>query len=209
MRGMKSECGISEFVSVSKFASQDDESLVESSRAGNLAAFDEIVLRHQVMISRCLFRFCPHQSDLQDLVQDTFIKAFRKLDLWQPTAPFENWLRKIAYNTGYDYFRKSRRETEYVRKALSDGVGDFEEQMRRPKHSVSDYEKSDLAQMMLSLLKPEDRLILTLQYLQSMSLDEIGAQMEWGLSKTKVKSFRARKRLNKLLEEYGISNEAK
>ncbi|MCH6258047.1 RNA polymerase sigma factor [Puniceicoccaceae bacterium K14] len=205
---MKSQCGVAEFSGISRFASWEDTLLVERSLEGDLAAFDEVVHRHQVMITRCLYRFCPHQSDLEDLVQDTFIKAFRKLNLWKPEAPFENWLRKIAYNTGYDYIRKTKRESERARKLLDEEKGLVADERRGQRSAVAMFEKSDLAQMILSLLKPEDRLVLTLQYLESMSLDEICQQMSWSLSKTKVKSFRARKRLNKLLEEYGISHEA-
>ncbi len=91
----------------------EDEDLVRASLDGDLNAFDEVVRRHQSMITRCLYRFCPYQADLEDLVQETFVKAFRKLNSWQATAPFENWLRKIAYNTGYDYFRKNSQQPRF------------------------------------------------------------------------------------------------
>ncbi|RPF83007.1 MAG: sigma-70 family RNA polymerase sigma factor [Verrucomicrobia bacterium TMED71] len=189
------------------YSASEDEDLVRASLDGNLNAFDEVVRRHQSMITRCLYRFCPYQADLEDLVQETFVKAFRKLESWQATAPFENWLRKIAYNTGYDYFRKNSRnpasisvnhseETDYVLETLSEGID-----QRRS------YEMTEQAQKVLALLQSEDRLLLTLQYLEELPLAEIAAQMGWGLSKTKVKSFRARKKLKKLLINNGIAQE--
>ena len=188
-------------------SASEDEDLVRASLDGDLNAFDEVVRRHQSMITRCLYRFCPYQEDLQDLVQETFVKAFRKLNSWQATAPFENWLRKIAYNTGYDYFRKNSRnpasisvnhseETDYVLETLSEGTDQ--------RHS---YEMTEQAQKVLALLHSEERLLLTLQYLEELPLADIAAQMGWGLSKTKVKSFRARKKLKKLLINNGIAQE--
>ena len=184
-----------------------DQELVKASLEGDLNAFDEIVKRHQSMITRCLFRFCPYQADLEDLVQDTFIKSFRKLDSWQATAPFENWLRKIAYNTGYDYFRKNSRnpaaistsnveETELTLERLSES--------RDHRHS---FEMTEQAQKVLALLRDEERTLLTLQYLEDLPLAEIAEQMGWGISKTKVKSFRARNKLRKLLINNGIAQE--
>ena len=66
---------------------------------------------------------------------------------------------------------------------------------------------TEQAQKVLALLHSEDRLLLTLQYLEELPLAEIAAQMGWGLSKTKVKSFRARKKLKKLLINNGIAQE--
>ena len=184
-----------------------DRELVTASLDGDLSAFDEIVRRHQAMLSRCLYRFCPYRADLEDLVQEAFIKCFRKLSSWEPTAPFENWLRKIAYNTGYDYFRKNSRnpasiavdnseETEFVLGTLSEKTDQ--------RHS---FEMTEQAQKILALLPLDERQILTLQYLEELAIADIAEMMGWGLSKTKVKSFRARKKLRKILTEHGLGEE--
>lgn len=184
-----------------------DQDLVEASLEGDLGAFDEIVRRHQSMITRCLFRFCPYQADLEDLVQDTFIKSFRKLSSWQATAPFENWLRKIAYNTGYDYFRKNSRNPAAISTNNTEESELALERLSEKSDQRRDYEMTEQAQKALALLREEDRYLLTLQYLEDLSLAEIAAQMGWGLSKTKVKSFRARKKLKQLLIKNGIAQE--
>ncbi len=189
------------------YTASTDEELVNESLNGDLNAFDEIVQRHQTMITRCLFRFCPYQADLEDLVQDTFIKSFRKLGSWKATAPFENWLRKIAYNTGYDYFRKNSRNPASI------ATGNAEESeltLERLTETVDQrhaYEMTEQAQKALALLNDDERQLLTLQYLEELPLGEIAELMGWGLSKTKVKSFRARKKLKKLLTNNGIAQE--
>lgn len=184
-----------------------DEDLVNASLDGDLNAFDEIVRRHQSMITRCLYRFCPYQADLEDLVQETFVKSFRKLSSWQATAPFENWLRKIAYNTGYDYFRKNSRNPASIAVNHSEENDFILETLSEGKDERLGFEMMEQAQKALALLQNEERLLLTLQYLEELPLAEIAEQLGWGLSKTKVKSFRARKKLRTLLIKNGIAQE--
>ena len=184
-----------------------DQELVKASLKGDLNAFDEIVRRHQTMIARCLFRFCPHQADLEDLVQETFIKSFRKLESWQATAPFENWLRKIAYNTGYDHFRKNSRNPASISiNNLQENELTLERLSENKDHRRS-FEMTEQVQKILALLREEERTLLTMQYLEDLPLAEIADQLGWGLSKTKVKSFRARNKLRKLLINNGIAQE--
>ena len=181
-----------------------DKHLVDRAREGDLHAFDQIVIRHQGMISRCLFRFCPHQADLEDLVQDTFIKAFRKLHLWKPTAPFENWLRRIAYNTGHDYFRRCKRTPVTL---ASRGGRDFAYEQELPVDNQDhrhQFQITEQVQQLLSHLSADDRHLLTLQYLEDRSLAEVAQITGWSLSKTKVRSFRAKKKLRKYLSRYEI-----
>jgi RNA polymerase sigma-70 factor, ECF subfamily len=176
-----------------------DHDLVARAREGDLSAFDLLVVKHQGMISRCLFRFCPHQSDLEDLVQDTFIKAYRKLHLWKPTAPFENWLRRIAYNTGHDYFRRSKR-------TLGQESNELELERIEDRTDIQqEYQVTEQVQQLLSELPADDRLLLTMHYLEERPLAEVAEAIGWSLSKTKVKSFRAKKKLRKLLNRYDIS----
>lgn len=189
------------------FSTASDEELVLRAVDGDLSAFDEIVGRHQSMIARCLFRFCPHRSDLEDLTQDTFIKAFRKLNSWQATAPFENWLRKIAYNTGYDHFRRNRRNPASVAGQIPEENESLLDRLSEPERARHDLEMLEQAQTALSLLEVDERMIMTLQYLEDRPLAEIAEQMGWSLSKTKVKSFRARKKLRRILVSYGITEE--
>ena len=184
-----------------------DKELVSASLDGDLSAFDEIVRRHQAMLSRCLYRFCPYRADLEDLVQEAFIKSFRKLSSWEPTAPFENWLRKIAYNTGYDYFRKNSRNPASIASDNSEETNFVLGTLSEKSDQRMSFEMTEQAQKILALLSTDDRQILTLQYLEELSIARIADQMGWGLSKTKVKSFRARKKLRKILIEHGLGKE--
>jgi len=173
-----------------------------------LDAFDELVRRHQAGIARCLYRFCPNGADLEDLAQETFVKAYRRLDLWRPEAPFANWLRRIAYNAGYDYFRRSRRNPASVSRPLSEAEERAFEQLPSPERDARlDRESLELVQKILSGLAPDERTLLTLQYLEGLSLAEIAEQMGWSLSNAKVKSFRARRKLQSQLDRDEIADQ--
>lgn len=184
--------------------SQEDARLVAAAREGNLHAFDEIVRRHQADLARSLYRFCPHPADLEDLVQETFIKAYRKLDTWKPDAPLIHWLKRIAYNTGYDFFRRRGRNPV----ALADQAGENTERLDRL-HAASDHPAREVGrveqvQQLLATLPPDERTLLTLQYLEELSLRDIARQLGWSLAKAKVKSHRARAKLKQTLARHGI-----
>jgi len=185
--------------------SATDLALVNETLKGDLSAFDKLVRRYQGMVTGSLFRFCPQRSDLEDLVQETMIKAYRKLNTWKPSAPFEYWIRRIAINTGHDYFRRAARNPL----SIADKLGDANESVLKAftdeKDTYNDYHYTEKVQYLLAGLSPDDRTLLTLQYLEEMTLVDIAENMRWSLSKTKVKSHRARKKLKNLLTKHEIS----
>lgn len=191
--------------SVTDYTNDDDSELVSQAREGDTSAFDELVRRHQDNITGLLFRFCPHRSDLEDMVQETMIKAFRNLEKWKQSAPFANWLKKIAVNTGYDYFRKKSRQPVSIADKSVEANEIALEQLEDRAEAKRRSPYTEEVQRLLATLPADDRTLLTLQYLHDMPLQEIAEQMNWGLSKTKIKSFRAKRKLKEKLKIYGIS----
>lgn len=191
--------------SVTDYSNDDDSDLVSQARDGDTSAFDELVRRYQDNITGLLFRFCPHRSDLEDMVQETMIKAYRNLDKWKQTAPFANWLKKIAVNTGYDYFRKKSRQPVSIADKSVEANEIALEQLEDRAEAKRRSPYTEEVQRLLATLPADDRTVLTLQYLHDMPLQEIAEQMDWGLSKTKIKSFRAKRKLKEKLKHYGIS----
>jgi len=114
-------------------------------------------------------------------------------------------LKKIAVNTGYDYFRKKSRQPA----SLADKSGEANdialEQLEDRAEARRKSPYTEEVQRLLATLPADDRTVLTLQYLRDMPLQEIADQMDWGLSKTKIKSFRAKRKLKEKLKIYGIS----
>ena len=169
-------------------------------RAGEMQAFDRLIGRYQGTIAALLFRFCPQRADLEDLVQETFVRAFRGLHAWRQEKPFEHWLKRIAINVGRDFWRRSNR----IQKIIDPDAAERLETM--PDRTMSSYpENTERAQRLLARLGPDDRLLLTLQYLDEMPLTEVAELLGWSHTKTRVRSFRARRKLRRILEANGYS----
>lgn len=182
-----------------------DEALAKRAQAGELEAYDEIVHRHQQKLWLLLFKFCPHQSELEDLVQNAFIRAYQKLHQWRATSSFEAWLRRLAVNVGYDYFRSRRNKPiDLAQAAARHEETDLLETLEAPQALGTDHPHAETVDRVLAQLKPEDRLIVTLHYYQQFTLSEVSHHLDWGLSKTKVRCHRARKALQRLLQEEGV-----
>ena len=84
----------------------DDAQLVRRAQAGELGALDELARRHHGEVARLLWRFARRTSDLDDLVQDVFVRVVRALPQWRAEQPFLHWVRRIAVNVGRDYCRR-------------------------------------------------------------------------------------------------------
>ena len=141
-----------------------DEELARYAQNGSLDAYDEIVRRYQEKIWSFLYKFCSHQSELEDLVQDTFIKAYHNLQKWKPSGTFKSWLMRLAVNTGYDYYRKRRNEPLTVaQKSANDSAEDPVELLsNQVEKQKEEHPASEQIELILLNLDPHDRLVVTL-----------------------------------------------
>jgi RNA polymerase sigma-70 factor (ECF subfamily) len=149
-----------------------------------------------------LFRFAGQRADLEDLVQETFIRAFKNLKRWQSYQPFSHWLKRIAINVGRDFYRRKRRASKWLMESIPEDI----EELELPSVDSGKIDSAGFtqeAQWLLAKLKPDDRTLLTLHYLNGMRLREIAEHLGWSLSKTKVRSLRAKRKLQQILETYG------
>ncbi len=188
--------------SVEEIQEREDLEKVNLAKTGDLQAFDMLVLRHQGMVSALLFRFAGQRADLEDLVQETFIRAFRNLKSWQPHKPFSHWLKRIAVNVGRDYYRHNRNAR------FTDSASEDIEAVAAPSSEPGTFSSAGCtqeAQWLLAKLKPDDRTLLTLHYLNGMRLREIAEHLGWSVSKTKVRSLRAKRKLKRILEAHGYT----
>ena len=190
--------------SYSELVDATDQQLVNATMKGNMAAYDEIVRRYQQTVAASLYHFCKNQTDLEDLVQETFIRTYHKLHKWTPKAPLVSWIRRIGYNLSYDYLRKQKRNPLANRKEQFDP----EQDENQPELQIADSattadeksDRSDLMQWLLEQLKPEEAMLVSMMYVEQMAVLEIAERLDWGESKVKVKIHRTRKKLKKLLE---------
>ncbi len=180
-----------------------DLDYVVAAQRGELDAFDELVRRHQGEVSALLFRFCPSRLELEDLVQEVFIRAFNKLGSWQPQKPFLHWLKKVAVNVGREYYRSNQRSA--MGRRVAEPIEDSDHHTAVTESTDSQLAALEEVQWWLSHLDADDRTLLTLLYLQQETIAAIAGHFGWSQSKTKIKAHRARKRLKTILEKYDIT----
>lgn len=188
------------------FQTATDETLAKMAQQGSLEAFDEIVRRYQKSVWALLYKFCLQNSDLDDLTQNAFIKAFQNLGQWKDSGSFKSWLMRVAANCGYDYCRKRKNAplnpANQNRRSADDP--DPLDELIETNQPTNEQSSVDLVRLILSDLKPEDRTLVILQYYEGYTLPEIAETMSWSLPKAKVKSHRTRKQLKEILFRYGI-----
>ena len=188
------------------FVESTDDALVVATVAGDESAFEQLFERHRRQVARIAGRFFAQREQIEEIIQDTFTKAYFALSTYHGThaASFKAWLTQIAVNCCYDHLRRARRRPEQ-------GFGDVEEseaqefaaQLRSPPMDVETKLVSrDLATKLLSRLSAEDRLVLTLLDVEGFSVAEIAEVTNWSVSKVKVRAHRARANLRRVLQRY-------
>ncbi len=180
----------------------DDLPWVRRAQAGDIEAFDTLVTRHQSAMSALLFRFAPNRADLEDLVQETFVRAWRALAGWRAEKPFLHWLKRIAVRVGLDYCRSQRRSP--LARPVEMGAADPLEGLAAPDPASAPCAAAEV-QAILAQLPPDDRALLTLIHLNEMPLAEVAEHFGWSRPNTKIRAFRARLRLKALLKRHGYT----
>lgn len=169
-------------------------------RGGALDDFAEIVQRHQARVFALLHRYERDPHRLEDLAQETFIKAFRALDQFDARAPFEHWLARIAVHVALDHLRKNkRRRNEVGLPELGEDVLDW---LRAgdERDQLGARQAAELLDLAMRELSPADRVVITMQELEGRSVKEICAATGAGSIAVRVRALRARARLRKIVE---------
>ena len=175
----------------------NDERLIKAVLAGDDEAFSELVRRYKPKVFRLAARFVRDNDELDDICQEAFIKAYQSLKKFRGDAPFEHWLTKIAVNVCYDMLRKQSRKRDNV---PLDSVGFSIGEPQSPSSS-SGSEAWDVLKNAFVKLRPEDRLVITLLNLEEKSVRETASLTGWSEANVKVRAFRARKELKRILED--------
>jgi len=183
-----------------------DDALVAAAGAGDEPAFEQLFERHRRQVARIAGRFFPQREQIEEIIQDSFTKAYFALSTYHGTheASFRAWLTQITVNTCYDHLRRARRRPEYAVEDFDDNEAhQFAGQLRG---AASDVESAlvsrDLAAKLLARLSPDDRLVLTLLDVEGFSVAEIAEFTKWSVSKVKVRAHRARAHLRRVMQRF-------
>ena len=182
-----------------------DLELARQSRAGDESAFAEIVRRYSPRVFKVASRFFRQRSLVEEAAQEVFLKAFTQLGSYEGRGSMEGWFTRIATNTCLNTLRKRRPEltvsdlTEDENNWLDEKLSDVAAELHRS--SERKLVAADLADRVLGILSPEDRLAVTLIDGEDASIKEVAEMTGWSESKVKVRAFRARRKIREAMEK--------
>jgi RNA polymerase sigma-70 factor, ECF subfamily len=148
-----------------------DENLMLSVGKGDVEAFAEIVLRHQVSAWNIAFRFVCNRADAEDIVQDAFLRLLHAAPRYRPTASFRTYFSRIISRLCLDHIQKKR-------PLLTEALPDCEDPAPLSDRVVLDQEKAQAVRRCIASLSPNQRLAVILRYYEEYSYREIAVTLD-------------------------------
>lgn len=173
---------------------------IKRAQDGEQDAFGLLVDRYHRKVFSLVFHIVRQQEDVEDLAQEVFLKVFRAIRSYNFRAPFRAWLTRITINHCYDFLRRRRAsKVNYYWQFTDEGrrILDTSQEIQTRDGLNVEEETSlkDLVRKLLDRAPPEDRVVLVMKEMESLSIEEIARILNWSTSKVKVRLHRARKRM--------------
>jgi RNA polymerase sigma-70 factor (ECF subfamily) len=183
-----------------------DTEIVRRVLNGDVNAFESLLIRYKDTVLNIVKKHVPY-NDVEETIQNVFLRTYQSLPSFKGKSGFRQWLSSIAVRTCYDFWRKTYRSrevpmsvlTEKHQKWLEEVIAEQSEQSINEKCSQND--ARELLDWALGRLSAEDRMVMELVYLEGLSGKEAADLLGWSISNVKVRCFRSRKKLEKILEE--------
>jgi RNA polymerase sigma-70 factor (ECF subfamily) len=168
---------------------------------GDAASFEPLIQKYSPRVFATARRYARRDSEVEDIAQEVWLKAFQKLASFRSEAPFEHWLMRLTVRTCYDFLRGHQRNRESAFSELSAPEQDWLERFVTQPDSADDHADAarQLITRVLEQLPPPARLIITLLEIEERTVKEIAALTGWSVPLVKVRAFRARAEMRKIL----------
>jgi RNA polymerase sigma-70 factor (ECF subfamily) len=181
----------------------NDVGLVARSRAGDSGAFQTLVERHGRALFRLAYRMTGNPQDAEDVVQDSFLRAYKQLASFDERANFGTWLYRIAANCSIDLVRARKRRNELApaeRLEMSDPVLELPSPDPTPLRLALSGEAGDRISRAMALLSASERTAFVLRHFEGMGIDEVSIALNCQPGAAKHCIFRAVRKLRRALE---------
>jgi RNA polymerase sigma-70 factor (ECF subfamily) len=178
-----------------------DAELIAAVLQGDPARFEPLIQKYSPRIFATARRYARREDEVQDIAQEIWLKAYQKLASFRGEAPFEHWLMRLAVRTCYDFLRAHQRNRESSFSDLSEPEADWLDRFVADPDAAP--EDADAARLLvnrvLEELSPPARLIITLLEIEDRTVKEIAQLTGWSVPLVKVRAFRARAEMRKIL----------
>jgi RNA polymerase sigma-70 factor (ECF subfamily) len=176
--------------------------LIAAALKGDAASFEPLVQKYSPRVFALVRRYARRESEVEDLVQEIWLKAFENLSSFRGQAPFEHWLLRLAVFTCYDSLRRHHRNRETTFTELTEPEGEWIERIASEPEAAS--EDTEAARLLiawvLEQLSPAARLVITLRDIEERPVKEIARLTGWSVPLVKIRAFRARAQMRKVLK---------
>ncbi|RKY75187.1 RNA polymerase subunit sigma-24 [candidate division KSB1 bacterium] len=187
---------------------ESDKFLIQLALAGNQKAYGELIRRYEGMIFNFIYRMIGDRAETEDIVQETFIKAFKALDSFDEKYAFSTWLYKIATNHCIDVLRKRKLSTFSLDSSIQTEKGNLHRQYSddsfSPEKALIYREHTTLILQAIESLPPKYKQVINLRHREEKSYEEIAQILKIPIGTVKARIFRAREILKQKLKNYGI-----
>jgi RNA polymerase sigma-70 factor, ECF subfamily len=175
---------------------------IERARTGDPEGFRALVERHSRAVFRLAYRMTGNEHDAEDVVQETFLRAYRRLDQFESRSQFSSWLYRIAANCSFDVLRGRARGEEHLQAQGDDDDPAAELPATEPAPDRLVFSDQVRRQLLCALqrMSPLERAAFVLRHFEERSIREIGETLGLDVSAAKHSIFRAVRKLRRALE---------
>jgi RNA polymerase sigma-70 factor (ECF subfamily) len=182
----------------------EDVRLMGLAATGDMAAFEQLVERHQRMVIGTVGRMLGTNSDAEDIAQQVFVRVWKNVKRYEPRAKFTTWLLKITRNLVFNELRRRSRHPAVPLQSETDE----EERPLKDEHAVSpdatllEHELQEAVDAAIAQLPETQRMAVILRRYEELSYEEIAQTLDQSVSAVKSLLFRARTELRENLKRY-------
>lgn len=174
-----------------------DQQLVERAQHGDKHAFDLLVVKYQRKLARLLSRFIRDTTEVEDVTQEAFIKAYRALPSFRGDSAFYTWLYRIGINTAKNYLVAQGRRAPTTtpmdaEEAENQGEGEQLQDLNTPENQMMSRQVAESVNQTLGQLPEELRTAITLREIEGLSYEDIASIMNCPIGTVRSRIFRAR-----------------
>lgn len=179
---------------------QRDAVLVAAAQRGDMEAFAALVRTHSARVFRLAHRLTQQRQDAEDVVQETFLRAYRRLPQFGGDASFDTWLHRIAVNCACDLLRtRQRGPVAYFEEEPAEQLGSLESAAASPERAAVAAEAQRRVNAALCDLTSRERTAFLLRHVEAMPIEEISQALGLSQGAAKQAVFRAVRKLRQIL----------
>ena len=179
-----------------------DRELVQKCQTGEMSAFEELVSRYHQKVYMVILGLLRNREDALEVAQETFFRAYRKINSFQGGSSFYTWIYRIAVNLAIDAQRRQKRNPLDFRESMDGLLESQDEVARDPFADVHDKELRQNLTNAINDLTPEHKAVIVLRTLEGLSYKEIGEILECSEGTVMSRLHYARKKLQEKLKTF-------